>query len=85
MSKEWQGEAMAHSTTHCLDCIHTLSKHHIFSQASALAKHHMPFCQKSSFQKNTTCLFSAEHPLTWLLQQKHPLIRQIPEKITWHN
>ena len=33
-----------------------------------------------SFQKNTTCLLSAKQPPTYLLQQKHPLIRQFSEK-----
>jgi hypothetical protein len=55
--KEWQGEPMPHSFLHSLLCYaYTLSKHCMFSQASALAKHHM-----SLFQKNTTCLFSAKH------------------------
>jgi hypothetical protein len=50
----------------------------MFSQASTLAKQHMPFFQAAS--KNTTCLFLAKHPPTCLFQQKHPLIRQFPEK-----
>jgi hypothetical protein len=36
-----------YSVTHCLlGYIHTLSKHHVLSQASALAKHHMPFSRQ---------------------------------------
>jgi hypothetical protein len=39
----------------------------------------MIFFQAAS-RKNTTCPFSAKHPPMCLLQQKHPLIRQFPEK-----
>jgi hypothetical protein len=79
-SKEWQGEPMPHSITHyLLGYIYTPSKHHMLSHVSALVKHHIPFFP-GSFQKNTICLFSAKHPATYLLQQKHPLIRQFPEK-----
>ena len=53
-SKEWQGEPIPHSIIHCLlGYIYTLSKHHVFSQASTLAKHHIAFF----LQKNTMCLF----------------------------
>jgi hypothetical protein len=42
-SKEWQGEPMLHSVLHCLlGYIYTFSKHHMFSQVSALVKHYMP-------------------------------------------
>ena len=43
ISKEWQGEPIPQSTVHCLlDYIYILPKHHVFSQASVLAKHYMP-------------------------------------------
>jgi hypothetical protein len=42
----------------------------------------MPFSQAAS-RKNNTCLFSAKHPPTCLLHQKHPLIRQFPEKTSY--
>jgi hypothetical protein len=42
-SKEWHGIPIPSSVIHCpLIYIYILSKHHVFSQASALAKHHMP-------------------------------------------
>jgi hypothetical protein len=51
----------------------------VFFQAFALAKHHMPFFP-ACIQKITTCLFFGKYPLMCLLQQKHLLIRQFPEK-----
>jgi hypothetical protein len=70
ISKAWQGKLLPPSIVHCpLGYIYTLSKHHVFSQVSALAKHHTPLFQAAS-RKNTMCL----------LQQNHPLIRQFPEK-----
>jgi hypothetical protein len=48
-SKEWQGEPMSHIIIYCLLCYsYTLSKQHIFSQVSALAKHHIPPLQAAS-------------------------------------
>jgi hypothetical protein len=48
-SKEWEGEPIPHSIVHSLlGYISTLSKHHMFSQTSALAQHHMPFSQAAS-------------------------------------
>jgi hypothetical protein len=45
-SNGWQGEPIPYSIVHCLlGYIYTLSKHHTFSQASALAKHHIPLFQ----------------------------------------
>jgi hypothetical protein len=42
-SKEWQGEPMTHRLVHCLlGYSYTLSKNHMFSQVSSLAKLHMP-------------------------------------------
>jgi hypothetical protein len=77
--QEVQREPIPHSVVHCLlGYIYTLSKHHVFSQESAPAKHHMPFSQAAS--RKTRRLFSAKYPPTYLLQQKHPLIRQFPEK-----
>jgi hypothetical protein len=74
-SKEWQGKPILHSGVHgLLNFIYTLSKHHVFFQASALGKHHMPFFQTAS--QKTTSQFSTKHPPMCLLQQKHPLIRQ---------
>jgi hypothetical protein len=69
-SKEWQGVPIPPSIIHyLLGYIYTLFMHHLFTQASALEKHHMSFLQDASRQ-NTTCL----------LQQKHPIIRQFPGK-----
>jgi hypothetical protein len=71
------------NTTHVVHCllgyIYTLFKRHVFSQASTLARHHMPFFP-GCFQENTTCLFSTNHPPTCLLHKKRPLIRQFSEK-----
>jgi hypothetical protein len=48
-SKEWQGVSIPSSIVDCpLGYIYILSKHHVFSQASALAKHHMAFYQTAS-------------------------------------
>ena len=54
ISKEWQGEPMPHSIQCPFGYIYIL---HMFSQASALAKHHMSFFQAAS--RKTLCLFSA--------------------------
>jgi hypothetical protein len=41
--------SQCHSIVHCLlGYTHTLSKYHMFSQASVLARHHMPPFQASS-------------------------------------
>jgi hypothetical protein len=48
-SKEWQGKPVPQRVMHCLlGYIYTLSKHHVFSQASALTKHHIPVSQAAS-------------------------------------
>lgn len=66
------GEPIPHITVHSmLHPISIFSKHCIFSQAYAQAKHHMYFFS-GSFQKNPSCLLSATHPPTCLLQQKFP-------------
>jgi hypothetical protein len=60
-SKEYKVN-QCQSLVHCLlGYTYNLSKH-IFSQASTLAKYHMPFFQTAS-RTNTMCLFSAKHPL----------------------
>jgi hypothetical protein len=46
---EDQSMARPHCISHCLlGYIYTLSKHHVFSQASSLAKEHTPFFQAAS-------------------------------------
>ena len=80
ISKAQQSEPMLHPC-HPLSVglyLYTF-QFHLFSQTSTSAKHHMIFFQAAS-RKNTTCPFSAKHPPMCLLQQKHPLIRQFPEK-----
>jgi hypothetical protein len=68
--KEWQGEPTAHSIVHCLlGYVYILSKHHVFSQASVLAKYRMSLFQAASRKSPPICS-----------QQKHPLIRRFPEK-----
>ena len=68
--KEWQGIPMPHRVVPCLlGYIYLLSKHHVFSQAFILAKHHMLFIQAASRETPRVCS-----------QQKHSLIRQFPEK-----
>ena len=69
------------NTTQCcslLGCIYTFSKHHMFSQASALAKHHIPLSRQLPENHHISVLSKTSS--TCLLQQKHPLIRQFPEK-----
>lgn len=57
VSKEWQGKPIPHSVLHCLlGYIYALFKHHMFSQVSAVAKHHMPPFQVAS--RKTPCLCS---------------------------
>lgn len=54
--KEWQGKPVPHSIVHCLlGNIYTLPKHHMFSQASALATHHIPFVQAASKKAPHVC------------------------------
>lgn len=50
-------------------------QNHMFSQASTLAK-----ASHALYPGCFLSLFLAKHPSTCLLQQKHPLIRQFPEK-----
>ena len=62
-SEEWQGIPIPQSIIHCLlGYTYTLSRHHVFSQASALAEHHTAPFQAAS----TTRLLSAKHPPTCL-------------------
>ena len=75
--QEVQREPIPHSVVHCLlGYIYILSKHHMFSQASVLAKHYKPPFS-GSFQKNTTCLLQQNtwHNQLYGLQrnQKFPL------------
>ena len=80
-SKEWQGEPIPQSIVHSLlGYIYTLSKYHLFSQASALEKHHMPPFQAAI--KNTMSLFLAKHPPTCVLQQEYSLMKNMSENIT---
>jgi hypothetical protein len=59
-SKEWQGEPMLHSTTHCLlGYINTLSKHHIFYQQSTLAKHQIPLSRPHAEKYHVSVLSKA--------------------------
>jgi hypothetical protein len=50
----------------------------MFSQASALAKHHIPLSRQLPENHHISVLSKTSS--TCLLQQKHPLIRQFPEK-----
>ena len=51
---------------------------HVLSSIHSSKTSHALF--PGSFQKNTTCSFSAKHPPMCLLQQKYPLIGQFLEK-----
>ena len=80
-SKECQGEPIPYSIVHCLlDCIYTPSKHRVFSQTYALDRQCMPFYQATSRKTPHVCSQQSILPYWCLLQQKHPLIRQFPEK-----
>ena len=83
ISREGKGN-QCHSVVHCrLGYTHTLSKHHMFSQASALAKYHSPPFQATSrktphSQKNIflcVCLGKTS---------SHKTVSR-KKSITWHN
>jgi hypothetical protein len=75
------GKPIQHNVAHSLvGYIYILSKHHMFS----LANHLMLFFQATS-RKKFTCLFSEKYLPMCLLQHKHPLIRQFPEKKKNHD
>lgn len=71
------------ASSHCLSgYTYILSKHHVSSEASGAAKHHMPF--HKTVHKNTTCLCH-QNVLSHASFSKTPLTRQLPKNITWHN
>ena len=79
-NNDQQGESIPHSIIHyLLGYIYTFYKHHMFYQASALAKYHIPFFQAASRKTPT------KHSSTCLFQQKHPFIRQFLEKKKSHD
>jgi hypothetical protein len=58
-SKDWQGEPIPHSIVHYrLGYTYALSKYHVFSQVSTLAKHHVPLFQAAS--RKTPCVCSQQ-------------------------
>ena len=71
-SEQWQGEPMPNIIVHCLlGYTYTLSKHHVFSQASALANITCLFPRwlpEKNKNKNR-CLFSTKRIPTFLPQQ----------------
>lgn len=78
-SKEWEGIPIPHIIVHCRVIFIHFSNIMCFFQASSLANHRMSLFQ-AAYRTNTMWLFSEKHPHTYLLKQKHPLIRQFPEK-----
>jgi hypothetical protein len=71
-SKEWQGEPIPHSTIHCLlGYIYPFQTSQVLSSVHSSETSHSSFL--GSFQKNTTCPFSAKHPPMCLLWGKNIL------------
>ena len=68
-----------HTLIHCLlGYTYTLSKNHLSSHVSALAKHRMPFSQGVSRKHYVSVLPKASSCVS--ASAKHPLIRQVPGK-----
>ena len=81
-SKEWQGQPIpsASSTVHWAIYLYSLQTSPVLSSIHSSKTSHALF--PGCLQKNTTCLFLANYHPTCLLQQKHTLLRQFPEKIS---
>jgi hypothetical protein len=79
-SDNQQRMAIPPSLIHCrLGYPYTLSKHHLFSQASAPVKHRMLFFTCCP-QKNITSLFSSKPPLIRQFLEKHQVTQLSPQR-----
>jgi hypothetical protein len=85
-TKEWQGVPISLTIMiHCpLGYIYTLSKHPVFSQASALAKHPMPFARLTPEKHHMSDLSkTSSHVSASTKASSHKTVSR--KNITWHN